>query len=116
MHYLRKMGRAYFFFAFTDEHEIHRQLYFCLFERAQSAKKGGFRTLLIHCTATNADFAQSLLIDDLSFKGRRGPLRRIKLLHVVHEVDADGRGRASVESSEDSGLTRGGHNFNIGEA
>ena len=114
-HNLGKVRRANLFFAFADQHEVHRRFLSRGFERAQRAEKGSLGTLLIHGTATHADLAQPLFIDDLSFQRRRGPLGRIKLLHVVHEVNADGGGRARIDDSEDAGLAGGRDNFDVGE-
>ena len=40
-------------------------------------------------------------------EGRRRPLRRIGLLHVVHEIYADRLRRACVQCREDSGMSIG---------
>ena len=86
------------------------------FERAQRAEERSLGTFLVHRTASHADLAQTFLVDDLAFERRRRPLRRIELLHVVHEVNADRRGRAGVDDSEDAGLAGGGHDLDVGES
>ena len=112
---LGEVRGADFLFAFADQHEVYRQLYFRLFESAQRAEECGLGAFLVDCATTDADSAQACLIDDLAFQRRRGPLGRIKLLHVVHEVNADSRRRARIDDSEDAGLAGGRYNLDIGE-
>src|SRR5205814_373839 len=64
----------------------------------------------------NADSAQAFLLDQASFKRRRGPLRGIELLDVIHEVNADGSGCTGIKSAKDPGLARCGHNFDRGKS
>ena len=116
LHDLGKVRRADLLFAFADQHEVYRQLYFRLFESAQCAEERSLGTFLVHRAATDADLAQTLLVDDLAFQRRRRPLGRIELLHVVHEVNADRRGRARIDDSEDAGLAGGRDDFDIGES
>jgi hypothetical protein len=108
--------RTYFLFTFADEHEVYRQLYFRLFESTQRAEKGRLRSFLVHRAATHADLAEPGLVDDLAFERRRRPLRGIELLHVVHKVNANRRGRACIDDSEDAGLAGGRDDFDIGES
>ena len=82
----------------------------------KSAEEGRFRTFLVHRAATDADLAQPFLVDDPPFKRRRRPLRRVKLFHVIHEIDADRGGGTSIEKAEDSRLARGRNDLDVRES
>src|SRR5579864_4845219 len=100
----RKVGRTNFFFAFANQHEIHREFFPRRFECMECAKKGVFRTFLVHSAATDADLSQSFFVHDSTFERRRRPLRGIELFHVVHEIDADCGCCTAVQSAEDPRL------------
>ena len=116
---LSEVRRADFFLAFGDENQIHGQLAAGGFEGVQRGEPGGFGSFLIDGSAADQNFSEAGLVDQRGFKRRRGPLGRVGLLHVVHEIDADGFGRAGVERGEDSGMAVGrdfGHLVEAGVA
>src|SRR5579872_1550666 len=110
------MGRANFFFTFTNEHQIYRELFANCPEGMKSAEEGRFRALLVHSAATNADPAQAFLVHDPPFERWRRPLRRVKLLHVVHKIDAHGGRRTCIQNAEDPRFARRWYNLDVGES
>jgi hypothetical protein len=73
-------------------------------ERREERRLG---TLLVDRAAADDRLAEARLVDQARFERRRGPLRGIELLHVVHEVEADRLLRAGVECGEDARLAVG---------
>src|SRR5437588_2692970 len=82
----------------------------------EGAEKGRFRTLLVYSAAPDASPAQPFLVHDPPFERWRRPLRRVKLFHVVHKIDADGGCRACIQSAEDPRLAGCWHNFDVRES
>ena len=74
----------------------------------QRGDEGRFRPFLIHGAAAHDDLAEAGLVHERGIPRRRRPLGRIHLLDVVHEVEAEGLGRARVERREDPRLTVAG--------
>ena len=105
-HQFGDVRRSDFLFAFGDHDEIHRHLLARAADRVQRGEECRFRTFLIHRAAADDDFADAGLVDDFRFERRRGPFRRIELLHVVHEIQADGFLRARIERGEHAGFAR----------
>src|SRR5437764_1358613 len=56
------------------------------------------------------------LVDQARLERRRGPLRRVELLDVVHEVEADGLLRPGIERGEDARLAVGAEDGRLLEA
>jgi hypothetical protein len=73
----------------------------------QRREKGRLGALLVDRSAAHDDLAELRLVDQRALERRRGPLGRIGLLDVEHEVDAVGDRRARVERREDAGLAVG---------
>src|SRR6266540_2713836 len=84
--------------------------------RRRAACTSGRRTIWGKCgdpissspSATSTTLSGGFLPGPVDQRGpprRRGPLRRIRLLDVVHEIEAEGARRAGVERGEDAGLT-----------
>ena len=104
---LPEVRRSDLFLAFRDEHEVDRHLLPRPLDCVERGEERCLRPLLIHRAAADEDLSESGLVDDRGFKWRRRPLRRIGLLHVVHEVNRDGRRGPRVERREDTGVTVG---------
>ena len=100
--YLREVWRADLFLAFGHEHEVHRKFPASGFERVQRGQPRRFRSLLIDSSAADQHLAQSWLVYQGRIERRRRPFRFIGLLHVVHEIDAEGSRRARVERGENT--------------
>src|SRR5580658_4053989 len=113
---LRKVRRSDLLLAFGHEYEIDGQLAPGPAERVQGGKPHGFRAALIDRAAADQNLAKTRLVDDPRFEGRGSPFGWICLLHVVHEVDADGFRRAGIERGEDSGVAIGGNFLHLAEA
>ena len=71
---------------------------------ASNAASGPF---LIHRAPSDDHLADARLVDDARLERRRGPLGRVELLDVVHEVQADRLRRAGVERREHARLAVG---------
>src|SRR5579872_137788 len=82
----------------------------------KSAEEGRFRALLVHSAATDADPAQPFLVHNPPFERWRRPLRRVKLFHVVHKIDAEGGGRTGIKDAEDPRLARRWQNLDVRES
>ena len=74
-----------------------------------AARKRRFGAFLVHGAAADNHFAEAGLIDQRGGEWRRSPLGGIGLLHVVHEIEADGARRAGIERGKNSGLAVGGN-------
>ena len=104
-HDLREVRRPDLLLAFRHHHQVHRRLA----PRAPDGVKGGqerrLRPFLIHRAPAHHDLPESGLRHQRGVKRRRGPLGRIHLLHVVHEVEpAASSRRARVQRGEDPRL------------
>ena len=73
----------------------------------QGGEERRLGAFLIDRAAADDNLAEARLVDQLGFERRRRPLGRIELFDVVHEVEADGLLRASIERGEDAGLAFG---------
>ena len=71
-----KVGGTDLFFAFADKHEIDGKLLPCCLESVQGAEEGGFRTFLVDGAATDAGFAQALLVDQSELRAEAKTIRR----------------------------------------
>ena len=100
LHHLAKVRRADLLFSFGDQDEIDRRLLPRSPDGVQGGQKGGLRPLLVHRAAAHHDLAEPGLVHDRGVPRRRGPLGRVHLLDVVHEVEADGARRAGVQRGE----------------
>ena len=77
-------------------------------DRMKGGQERGLRPLLVDRAAAHEHLAEPRLVHQRGLQWRRGPLGRIGLLHVVHEVDAERSRRARVQRREDAGLPVGG--------
>src|ERR1700675_3327139 len=116
MHDLMKMRRADFFFAFGYEDKIHGKLAAGAANGVKGGEERGFRTFLIYGATTDDNFAEAGLVDERGVPRRRGPLGRVDLLDVVHEIEAERFGSAGVERCEDAGLAVSGDLGDLAEA
>ncbi len=82
-----EVRRADLLFALGDEHEVDGQLPARAAERVERGEERRLGALLVHRAAPDDDLAEAGLVDDRGLEGRRGPLGRIDLLDVVHEVE-----------------------------
>src|ERR1700719_1387062 len=101
---LRKMWRPNLFFAFRDKNKIDGEFFPRAANRVQSREECGFRALLIYRSAANDDFAEAGFVHHSGVERRRRPFRGVRLLYVVHEIQADGSRRTGVERRENAGL------------
>src|SRR5438445_6518909 len=116
MHDLMEMRRADFFFTFGYEDEIDGELAAGTANGVKRGEERRFRTFLIYGAATDDNFAEAGLVDQRGIPRGRGPLGRIDLLDVVHEIKAERFGGAGVQSCEDAGLAVGGDLGDLAEA
>ena len=110
------MRRADFLFAFGDENEVHGHFFARAANGVKRGEERGFRAFLIDGAAAHDDFAEAGFIEQSRFKRRRRPFGGISLFDVVHEIEAEGFGRAGVKCGENTGLAVGGHFFDAAEA
>ena len=106
-HELADMRRADLLFAFGDQHQVHRHLLAGAADRVQRGEERRLRALLVDRAAADDHLAEAGLVDELRFERRRRPFGGVELLHVVHEVEADGLRRAGIERREHAGLAVG---------
>ncbi len=116
MHDLMEMRGADFFFAFGYENEIDGELAAGPANGVKSGEERGFGTFLIYGAAADDNFAEAGLVHERGVPRRRGPLGRVDLLDVVHEIEAERFGSAGVERGEDAGLAVGGDFADLAEA
>src|SRR6184192_573996 len=67
-------------------------------------EKRGLGSLLVHGPSADHGLSESGFVDERRHPGWRGPLGRVRLLHVVHEVQGKRARRAGVERCEDPRL------------
>ena len=108
-HDLREMRRPDLFFAFGDQNEVDGKFLSGATDGVQRSQECRFRALLVDGAAPDHDFAESGLVDECSVERRRRPFGGRDLFHVVHEIDTEGAGSASVEGGENSRLAVGGN-------
>ena len=94
-----EMGRADLLLALGEQDEVDRQALVRRLEGVQRGEEGALGPLLVDRAAA-ADRAAERVVEDPPLERRRGPLGRIELLDVVHEIDADGALRARVQHAE----------------
>jgi hypothetical protein len=104
---LRDVRRADLLFAFGDENEIDRQLFPSSLDGVKCRQHRGFGPLLVHRSAADDRLSHPRLVVDPRFERRRGPLRRVELLDVVHEVQPDRLRSTGVERREHARLAVG---------
>src|SRR5438309_10980890 len=107
MHDLREMRRTNLFLALGDEHQIHWQLTAAISKCVQGDEKRCLRSFLVYSAATHYYRSNPWFVDERSLPRRRRPLRRIGLLHVVHEIQPYGSWSTRVERGEDPRLALG---------
>ena len=73
----------------------------------QRREERGLRPFLVDGPAADDDLAEPGLLHESRVPRRRGPLRGIDLLDVVHEIEADSFRGAGVERGEDTGRSVG---------
>ena len=110
------MGRADFLFTFGDKNEIDGELAASATDGVKGREESGFRPLLVYGAAADDDFTEAGLLDECGIPRWRGPLGRVDLLDVVHEIEAERFGGAGVERGENAGLAVGGHLGDLREA
>jgi hypothetical protein len=106
--HLLEVRRADLLFALRHQHDVHRDLGAGAADGVQRGQERGLRPLLVDRAAAHHHLAEARLVDQRRFEGRRGPFA-VGLLHVVHEVQADGARRARVQRGEYAGVAVGGH-------
>src|ERR1700720_3965553 len=116
MHDLMEMRGADFFFAFGNEDEIDGQFAAGAANGVKGGEESGFRTFLIYGAAADDNFAEAGLVDERSVPWWRGPLGRVDLLDVVHEIESERFGGSGVERGENAGLAVGGDLGDLREA
>jgi len=67
---LRKMRRADFFFAFSDEDDVNGELLPCCFDRDQSGEQRRFGTFLVDGAAADDNLAHAGFVDQARFEWR----------------------------------------------
>src|SRR5207245_2475985 len=103
-HDLREMRRTDLFLSFSHEHKVYGELPAHAANGVERGEECRFRTLLVHGTAPYERLSEPRLFNQRGFPGRRGPLCRFCLLHVVHEVQAQAAGSAGIDGGEDARL------------
>src|SRR5436309_2101420 len=107
------MRRTDFLFAFGHQYEVHWKFATRSTDGMERGQHSGLRTLLIHGAAADEHFAKAWLVHQRRIPWGRGPLRRIDLLDVVHEIKTNASGRTGIERCEDTGLAVGRHAFDL---
>ena len=85
---LREVRRADLLLALRDEHQVDRELAPRALVGVQRREERRLGALLVDRPAAHDDLAELRLVDQRALERRRGPLGRIDLLDVEHEVDA----------------------------
>jgi len=115
-HDLGEMRRADLLFAFSHHDQVDRQFLPGATDGMQSRQKRRLGALLINGAASNQHFAEAGFVHHARFPGWRRPLRRVNLLHVVHEIEPQCPRRSRIERGKDSGLAVGGNFRDLLEA
>ena len=87
-HDLREMRRTDLFFSFSHEHKVYGELPAHAANGVECGEECRFRTLLVHGATPQERLSKPRLFDQRGFPWWRGPLCRICLFHLVHEVEA----------------------------
>src|SRR5260370_41722554 len=74
----------------------------------EGGEEGRVGAFLVYGAAAHDNLSQARLINESGFEGGRRPLGGIGLLHVVHEVEAEGARSAGIQRGKDAGLAIGG--------
>src|SRR5262249_27011077 len=114
--YLREMRGTDFLFALGDKNKIHWNFLPGATNSVERGEERCFRSFLIDGAAADQDFSDALPIHDGRIEWRRSPFSRIELLDVIHEIKADGFGRASIERGKNAGMAVGRHLSDHAEA
>src|ERR1051326_6872976 len=109
VHELSDVRRADLLLALGDQHEVHGRLFPRAADRVQRREERCLGPLLVPGAAAHDHLAEALLVHDPCLERRRGPLRRVELLDVVHEVEPDSLRGARIEHGEHARLAVGGH-------
>ena len=96
-HDLGKMRRTDLLLSLGYEHEVERELAARAANGVKRGEKRRLRTLLVHSAAPHEHLSQLRLFDERGFPRWRGPLGGVRLLDVVHEIEAQGARSAGVE-------------------
>jgi hypothetical protein len=107
LRHLLEVRRADLLLALRHQHEVDGHLAAGAADGVQGGQEGGLGSLLVDGPAPHHRLAQARLVHDGRVPGRRRPLRGVDLLHVVHEVEADGARRARVQRGEDARMAVG---------
>jgi hypothetical protein len=99
---LADVRRPDFLFTLGNQHQVHRQLLSCAANGMQGGQQRRLRSLLVHRAAPHHHLANAGFVDDLGLQRRRAPLGRIKLLYVIHEVQANRVFRTDIERGKHS--------------
>src|SRR5262245_52225626 len=99
------MRRTNLFLAFSDKHQIDRQLLARAADGVERGQEGSLWAFLIDGAAADEDLSEARLIHQRRFEGRRRPFGGIDLLHVIHKVNAQRARSARVQDGEYAGLS-----------
>ena len=94
-----EVRRADLLLALGEQDEVDRQPPAGGAEGVERGEEGAFGALLVDRAAA-ADRAALRQVDDPPLERRRRPFRRVELLDVVHEIDADRAPGAGVDPAE----------------
>ena len=115
-HDLREVDRADLLLALADQHQVDRRLTSGSAQRVQRRQERRLGPFLVHRAPADHHLAEARLVHQPRLPRRGGPLLRIDLLHVVHEVQAHALRRSRVERGENAGEPIGGHPLGALEA
>src|SRR5437867_13414931 len=107
------MRRTDLLFAFGHQYEVHWKFVTRSTDGVQGGQHSRLRTLLIHGTSANEHFAKARLVHQCRIPRRRGPLRRVDLLDVVHEIKTDTSGRTGIKRGKNAWLSIGRHALDL---
>src|SRR4051794_15596903 len=94
---LREVRRTNLFLTLSNKHQVDRQFSPGALECVQRGEERPLRPFRVYGSAPDQNFSEPGLVYQSSVPWRRRPLRWIHLLHVVHEVNADGTRGARIE-------------------
>src|SRR3954454_20482860 len=107
-HDLREVRRTDLFLTFCNKYDVHGRFSPGALEGVQGGEKCSLRTFRVYIPASDQDLAKSGLVDQSSIPRRRGPLGRIHLLDVVHEVNAHSTRGTRIKCGEYARMTFSG--------
>src|SRR5436309_864312 len=103
------MWRADLFFSLGDQNQVDWQLASGCADSMKRRNERCFWPFLVDGSAADEDSSEVRFFDQLRIPGRRTPLRRVNLLHVVHEIKTERLGCAGVQDRKDSRLAVSGN-------